>query len=76
MTNQVTKRIVRWTAVFFVILLLFCMCNAINGCAAVEGHKAKVTEYRDGRPAAKLRMEAEDFGVVLRYGYIAVARML
>ena len=51
MANQVTKRIVSWTAVFFVIPLLFCMCNAINGCAAVEGQKAEVAVYRDGRPA-------------------------
>jgi predicted GH43/DUF377 family glycosyl hydrolase len=34
----------------------------------VLGADGNIAQYRDGRPAAKLRLDAADHGVVLRYG--------
>lgn len=50
--------------------LVVIMALVIFGCNALKSDDSdiKVTQYRDGRPSAKFRMEAKDHGVVLRHG--------
>jgi predicted GH43/DUF377 family glycosyl hydrolase len=42
--------------------------TALLALTVVLGADASTAQYRDGRPAAKLRMDADDHGVVLRHG--------
>ncbi len=45
------------------------MCQAVLfALTLVLDADGNIAQYRDGRPAAKLRLDAADHGVVLRYG--------
>jgi predicted GH43/DUF377 family glycosyl hydrolase len=44
------------------------MSRILLALAVVLGADGNAAQYRDGRPAAKLRLDAVDYGVVLRHG--------
>ncbi|MGA2069418.1 MAG: hypothetical protein ABSG86_30990 [Thermoguttaceae bacterium] len=50
----------------FIRGLIFCLLPILSGAQPAAAPPAAT--YRDGRPAAKNRLDAEDYGVVLRHG--------
>ena len=50
-------------------VILGCTLWTITSCTrASAGKQSPDDQYSDGRPAASLRMDAKDYGIVLRYG--------